>query len=150
MAASATDTYNPAYNASTTLGNMGSSSDYRVVVVNGNLTYGGTGYGTLVVRGNLTFSGNFSWTGLVVVIGQGKVYWNGGGNGSINGGVFIASTRNDNDRNSSNPIGTLRSSRGPIVADFNGGGGNGIQYNTTAIDSASKSFPYSIISSRER
>ncbi len=149
MAAAATDTYNPAYNASTNLGNMGSSSDYRVVVVNGNLTYGGTGYGTLIVRGDLTFSGNFSWTGLIVVIGQGKLYWNGGGNGSINGGMFLASTRNDNDRSVSNPIGTLRASRGPVIADFNGGGGNGIQYNTTAIESANQSFPYTIISYRE-
>lgn len=149
VSASATDRYDPPYNGSQTIGNIGSGADYRVVVVNGNCTFGpGTGYGILLVRGNLTFSGNFSWSGLVLVIGQGVIRWNSGGNGAINGGMFLASTRNA-DQSATDPYGTLRPSRGPVTADFKGAGGNGIQYNTTTIEAANSSFPYNPIAYRE-
>lgn len=149
IAAVATDSYAPAYDGSASLGNIGSSSNPRIVAVAGNCDFGGIGFGVLLVRGNLTLSGNFNWNGLVLAIGQGKIYWNSGGNGSIHGAMFVASTRNDDDRSAVNPIGTLRSAPGPVVADFTGAGGAGIQYNTTAIEEANRVFPFSVIAYRE-
>ena len=141
MSESATDTYTPGFGNSTSIGNIGSSSDYRVVVVNGDATFGpGTGYGVLLVRGVLTFSGNFNWNGLVLVIGQGEMHWNGGGLGEIQGGLFIAKTRDT--ATASVPLGALRVMRGDIIADFNGGGGAGIVYNTSTIANANSTFPY--------
>ncbi len=138
---SATDTYTPGFGSSTSIGDIGSASDYRVVVVNGDATFGpGTGYGILLVRGVLTLSGNFNWNGLVLAIGQGEMHWNGGGNGEVQGGVFIAKTRDT--ATMSEPLGALRSTRGDIIADFNGGGGAGIIYNTSTIASANSTFPY--------
>jgi len=43
----------------------------------------------------------------------------------------------------------LRRTLGDVIADFNGGGGNGIQYDTGEIASANSTFPYSPISIRE-
>jgi hypothetical protein len=149
MESLATDVYSPAFGTETAIGNIGSDSDYRTVVVNGDCTFGpGTGYGFLIVRGVLTFAGNFNWNGLVLVIGQGEIHWNGGGIGEIQGGLFLAKTRND-DEDASNPYGTVASSLGSVVADFNGGGGSGILYNTTTIANAVEGFPFVPISIRE-
>lgn len=148
MVDNATDLYEPGFGNVASIGNIGGPNDYRAVVVNGDCEFGpGNGYGTLVVRGDLTFEGNFSWNGLILVIGQGNVYWNGGGIGQIEGGMFLADTRND--PTPGNPLGALLATRGDVIADFNGGGGNGIQYNTSEIHDATSAFPYSPISIRE-
>ena len=144
----ATDIYTPGFGNSTSIGNIGSSTDYRVVIVNGDATFGpGTGYGILLVRGVLTFSGNFSWNGLVLAIGQGEIHWNGGGNGQIQGGMFLAKTRDT--ATVSEPLGPLRATRGDVIVDFDGGGGSGIIYDTSTISNANSCFPYSPIALRE-
>ena len=148
ISAGATDTYTPGFGNSTAIGNIGGPNDYRVVVVNGDCDFGpGQGYGILVVRGRLTTSGNFGWNGLILIIGQGDLLWNGGGNRDIQGGVFIAKTRGT--PTAQEPLGPMLASRGDVSAVFNGGGGNGIYYNTTTIRNANGSFPYSPISIRE-
>ncbi|MGB9103116.1 MAG: hypothetical protein WCC59_00030, partial [Terriglobales bacterium] len=96
--------------------NLGTAANPPINVVNGNYTMGPTtGYGILVVTGTLTFSGNYSFNGLILVIGAGASVMNGGGNGQINGSVFVANTAG----------GTIN----PPSASWSGGGGNGIQYN---------------------
>ena len=125
-------------------------ANYRIAVVNGDVSLGpGVGYGVLLVRGDLWVTGSFTWNGLILVIGQGSFHWNGAGDGSINGGLFLARTR-ANDRSSANPLGTLLSSRGEITADFNGARGSGIQYNTSMIEAANQALPYNAIAVRER
>ena len=148
ISAAATDTYTPGFGNSTSLGDVGGANDYRVVVVNGDCDFGpGQGYGILLVRGNLTTSGNFGWDGLILIIGQGDLLWNGGGNRDISGGIFIAKTRGT--PTAQDPLGPMLASRGTVKAVINGGGGNGIRYNTTAIQSANGSFPYAPIAVRE-
>lgn len=72
---------------------LGSLANPAIDVVNGDFSLGpSTGYGILVVTGTLTISGNYSWNGLILVIGAGASVMNGGGNGQITGGVFIANT----------------------------------------------------------
>ena len=56
-----------------------------VNVVNGDLTIGGSGAGVLLVTGTLTLNGNFSWDGLILVIGEGAVVKDGGGGATLNG-----------------------------------------------------------------
>ncbi len=147
--ASATTSYYPAWNGETSIStDIGAANDYQVTVVHGDLDFGpADGYGILLVRGSLTVSGNFSWTGLILIIGQGELHWNGGGNGVVTGGIFLAKTRGT--PYNGNAVGDQLADRGDVIADFNGGGGNGILYNTTAISDANASFPYAPIAIRE-
>jgi Tfp pilus assembly protein PilX len=109
---------------------LGTASHPVIDVVNGNLTLGPqTGYGILLVTGNLTISGDYGWNGLVLVVGSGTFTMNGGGNGQINGAVWVANT-------SSGSLGS------PHV-DWSGGGGNGIRYNHCWADNMLARIPYS-------
>jgi hypothetical protein len=66
--------------------NFGTAANPAIDVVYGNYSMGPTtGYGILVVTGTLTFSGNYSWNGLILVIGDGASVINGGSNGQIFG-----------------------------------------------------------------
>ncbi len=73
---------------------LGNTSDLQVVVVTGDFTMSGSsnGAGILVVTGTLTFDASPSYTGLILVIGEGSVIRNGGGDGTISGGVLVANT----------------------------------------------------------
>jgi hypothetical protein len=88
----ATDIY-----AGSAMSASGGPGDYRVVVVDGNLDLGpGTGYGLLLVRGEVHIVGNLTWNGLILVIGQGVLRWSSGVSGTIQGGLFVAKTRDTN------------------------------------------------------
>jgi hypothetical protein len=95
--------------------NLGSAANPAINVVYGNYSMGpSTGYGILVVTGTLTISGNYGWNGLILVIGNGASVMSGGGNGQIVGALYVANTAGN--------------SFGSPNANWNGGGGNGIQY----------------------
>jgi hypothetical protein len=88
----ATDRY-----STTSIGNYGSVSNYKVAVVSGNANLGpGTGFGILLCVGDLNITGNFTWNGLVLVIPPGTIHWNGF-TGVINGGIFSAGVYNVTD-----------------------------------------------------
>jgi hypothetical protein len=134
----------------TSLPNYGTAANPVTVVVDGanngadgNLTLSGniTGYGLLVVRGTYTASGNVGWNGVVLVIGQGNVQGNGGGNNSYNGAMFVAQTRNSS--------GTLLSNFGSGTYNWNGGGGNGITYNSCDVSSALTLHTYKVLTFHE-
>src|SRR5262249_9122913 len=103
---------------------LGSSSSPVVDYVNGDLSLSGNsnGYGVLVVTGTLTMSGNFSWHGIVFVIGNGVAHFNGGGNGQIVGTMWVADIWDNYTTQN------LLSSMGSPSISWNGGGGNGVQY----------------------
>lgn len=105
----------------------GTAAQPLVTVATGNLTFGpGTGYGILLVEGNLTLGGNFAWNGVIMVIGTGNVIQaNGGGNAQITGGILVANTTS----------GVVGNTPGPPNFNWNGGGGNGIQYNSCDVNS---------------
>ena len=134
----------------TSLPNYGTAANPVTIVVdspnNGataNLTLSGniTGYGLLVVRGTYTASGSVGWNGVVLVIGQGVVLGNGGGNNSYNGAMFVANTRDSS--------GNLLSTFGTGTYNWNGGGGNGINYNSCDIANALKQHLYKVVSFHE-
>jgi Tfp pilus assembly protein PilX len=109
----------------------------------GDLTLSGgvTGYGILVVTGNLTFQGTAGWNGVVLVIGQGSVTESGGGTNEFDGAFFVAKTR-DSSGNELNNLGT------PTL-NWNGGGGNGIFYDSCWINNAGQIALYKVLSFRE-
>ncbi len=125
------------------LSNPGTVANPQIIYVNGNLSLNGnvTGYGILVVTGTLTMGGNVGWNGLVLVIGQGNFVGNGGGNNSYNGAVVVAKTLNA----SGNPLATL----GAPTFNFNGGGGNGINYSSGCIAQATTLSTFHIMAFRE-
>jgi hypothetical protein len=124
-----------------------SASNPMVVVVNGDfhLTHGGggafTGYGLLVVTGTFRYDPDDSWNGVILVIGKGVFNGSQGGRGGqINGTVLVANTLDNS--------GNLLNSLGP--ASYNQtGGGNGIQYSSSAVKSAQALMPYQVLSFRE-
>lgn len=122
---------------------MGSASNPQITVVNGDLTLAGnnTGYGILVVTGTLNFSGNTGWRGVVLVIGQGNVVENGGGNNEYDGAVLVAKTLDA----SGQPLATL----GTPVVNWNGGGGNGVYYDSCWINNATAGLTYKVLGFRE-
>ena len=91
--------------------------------------------------------GDFSWHGLVLVIGQGAMRWPVTAVGQISGAVFISRTRAE-DRDAGNPLGSLLATPGPVTADFSGGGI--VAFDTAELERAHQSLPYVVIASRER
>lgn len=114
----------------------GTDSNPVVDYVNGDLSLGGSGYGILVVTGTLSLNGNFGWHGMVLVVGDGVADFSGGGSGQIVGSVIVAriwdgqSTKN------------LLSSLGSPTISWNGGGGNGIQYDHCWANNLLSRFPF--------
>jgi hypothetical protein len=119
-------------------GPLGSVSDPVIDYVDGDVTLNGnnTGYGILVVTGTLTMAGDFSWNGLVLVIGDGKITFQGGGNGQINGSVIMSKIWDDHSTKN------LLSEVGSPQLSWNGGGGNGIYYNHCWADDMLGKFPF--------
>ena len=70
-------------------GNAGTMASPAYTFVNGNVTLDGGG-GLLIVTGNLTLNGNAVFNGTVLVLGEGNITRDGGGNGTILGSVYIA------------------------------------------------------------
>jgi hypothetical protein len=122
---------------------LGSATNPQITVVKGDLTLsgGGTGYGILVVTGNFTFSGDWGWRGVVLVIGQGSLQESGGGTNEFDGAVLVAKTLDG----AGNPLAAL----GTPVLNWNGGGGNGIFYDSCWINNASAGVTYKVLSFRE-
>jgi hypothetical protein len=112
---------------------LGSSTQDAITVVDGNATIGPvSGYGILVVRGDLVMDGNFSWSGIILVIGNGNITWNGGGNGQVTGAVYVANTHG----------GSGSMTLASPDATWNGGGGNGIQYDHCRSDKLMAKVPF--------
>lgn len=91
--------------------------------VDGNATLA-SGSGMLVVTGKLTMRGNTNFKGVILVLGEGVLERNGGGNGEILGGITIAKFG--------------RTSGNFLAPTFttNGGGNSNIQYDSASIANA--------------
>jgi hypothetical protein len=120
------------------LGPFGSVANPTINYVDGDVTLQGnaTGYGILVVTGRLRMGGDFSWNGLVLVIGDGEVEFFGGGNGQINGHLFVSKMWDDHTTKN------LLSQPGSPTLSWAGGGGNGVFYNHCWADDMLGMFPF--------
>jgi len=122
---------------------LGTTTSPLITFVNGDFNFGSTsGAGVLVVTGNLTITGNATFDGLILVIGQGTMSVGGGGNGTFYGAVFLAQT---NSRTS--PYAQLATLGSPLM-QWNGGGQNGIYYNSCWADIGNH-LHYIVVASRE-
>jgi len=141
------------------ISSLGTDANPKVTVVDGDLTLSGNvrGAGILLVTGTLTYSGNFGFDGIVMAIGSGKIVANGGGNGQFNGAVIVANIGNNSGCStgtqpcySTNPTqANLLTQLGSPTLDWSGGGGNGIQYNTCALNLAANAPSFTVIARRE-
>ena len=94
------------------------------------------------MTGSLSINGNSGFDGLILVIGQGVVTEQGGGHGQFNGSMFFART------NSAASPYSLLASLGTPVNQWNGGGTNGIQYNSCWAN-IGNNLHYMVVASRE-
>ena len=139
--------------------NLGTDAAPKVTVIDGNLTLTGatSGAGILLVTGQINFTGNFTFHGVLLVIGAGVLQASGGGSGDFEGAVVIANigdnsncaagtdpcyTKNPTERN-------LRATLGPITMGWNGGGSNGVYYDTCNINIGLNAASYTVIARRE-
>jgi hypothetical protein len=122
-------------------GSYGTMANPQITYVNGDYNLSG-GAGLLAVTGTLTMSGNTSYSGLIMAIGQGVIVANGGGGGQYLGAMFVANT------NSHTAPFTQLSTLGAPSWTFNGGGGNGIQYNS-CFANMENDLHFMVVSSRE-
>ena len=97
-----------------------SIDDPQFTFVDGDCTlFDGAGF--LVVTGTLTMRGNTNFRGAILVLGEGKLIRNGGGNGEILGGITIAAFG--------------RTAGGFTAPTFltNGGGDSRVQYDSASV-----------------
>jgi len=80
-----------------------------------------SGAGVLVVTGTLTMRGNTDFKGIILVLGQGVLLRNGGGNGEILGGITIAA------------FGRTAGNFTAPTFRTNGGGNSNVQYDSAAL-----------------
>ncbi len=73
-------------------GQAGSTSNPQLTFVNGNASLGpgNAGAGLLIVTGTLTLKGNPNFNGIILVLGEGVLVREGGGNGNILGSIYVA------------------------------------------------------------
>ena len=137
------NTYNG--NASS-ITNPGTVANPVVNVVTGDLTLSGsfTGSGILLVEGNLIMTGAPSYNGLILVIGKGTVTKSGGGNGVVDGSLFLANLYNSSGQ-------PLPASSAPGVPSMNWGGGGTMtfQYDSCWATQMSQALNYRIVAVRE-
>jgi hypothetical protein len=124
-------------------GPYGTDSAPKITYVNGDFNFGSnSGSGVMVVTGTLNITGNSSFNGLILVIGQGVMNESGGGGGQFNGSIFLAKTNS-----STAPYAQLAALASPTIA-WNGGGTNGIQYNSCWAN-IGNTMHYTVVASRE-
>jgi hypothetical protein len=108
--------------------------------VDGNLDIGTAGgAGLLVVTGTLTARGSSKFDGLILVLGDGMVIHDGGGNGDTLGALAIARF------NRNVPGGPFL----PPTFNTNGGGTSNVQYDPTAVQKALGLAGRNVIAVRE-
>jgi hypothetical protein len=149
------------YANGTTPANLGTDTNPVVNVVNGDLSIGGSGAGILLVTGTLTLNGNFSWDGLILVIGEGAILKDGGGGATVNGSMFAANLTTGSPGTSgpaAYPGGGGYTTRIALGANnppgkpffgWNGGGNATVQYDSCWIQAVTQASPYHIVAQRE-
>jgi Tfp pilus assembly protein PilX len=131
--------------AACSVGSYGTDISPKITYVNGDYNLTG-GAGLLVVTGTLSMSGNTSYHGLIMVIGQGIFSSSGGGSGQYVGSIFVANTNSH--LSTTTPPYQQLATLGTPTWSWNGGGGNGIQYNSCWAN-LENDLHYMVVSSRE-
>ncbi len=99
-----------------------------IVVIDGDATAGAFSAGLLLVTGELTYSGNDAWHGIVLVVGEGLLHRNGGGNGRNSGAMILANIDPTPDGPRADKSDWCSSGFGQSSFSVNGGGNSTIAY----------------------
>ena len=137
-----------------------SPTNPMTVVINGDLTlssWRSTGYGLLLVTGKFTYDPDASWSGIILLIGEGSMNSHQGAytNTQIQGAVFLARTVDASGNplpQSSSPTFTPVSSASPSGFDFAGTPNtltNGIYYSSCWIQASMPAPGNKVLSFRE-
>ena len=124
-----------------------SSTNPLTIVVKGNLdisNWSHDGYGLLLVTGTFTYDPDTTWSGIVLVIGQGIVDGSHMQYKQINGAMFVAKTRDSN-----NLVIVGPDLGGAIVAFNSSMQGDGIRYSSCWVQKAQPTSNYKILSFHE-
>lgn len=134
--------------------NWGAAGAPKITVYDGDLSSNCSGTGVLIVTGVLTCSGNYAWDGVILVVGKGNFISSGGGNGHINGGLFIANEYDhtcgvaDASCNAQHKL-PSNSIPGTPTANWSGGGTNDIQYDACKLFYMNNKSGYKVLATRE-
>jgi hypothetical protein len=109
----------------------GTTSAPKFTFVDGNASVS-DGAGLLIVTGTLTMGGNASFNGVILVLGEGNLDRNGGGNGDVLGAIVVAKfarTWPSSENNIAHPF---------LAPSYNtsGGGNSTVQYSSSAVNTA--------------
>jgi Tfp pilus assembly protein PilX len=116
----------PTTTTTLTAAQVGTTSNRKIVVVNGNAVLDSiSGAGVLIVTGQLTWLNDVSYNGVIMCIGQGNLLRSGGGSGGIEGAIVVAKTRDA----SNNLLTTL----GNPTYVSSGGGNIDMQYQGSEV-----------------
>ncbi len=120
-----------------------------IVFVDGDLTSGpgSANSGVLVVTGHLTYHGNTEWNGIVMVIGEGSILRNGGGNGNPSGAMIVANidpTPDGPNADKSDWCTETADGFGQANYHTNGGGNSTVTWCTDYIDDANPVTSYRV------
>jgi len=108
-------------------------------------------YGTLVVTGDLVLGGGVDFSGNILVIGSGRIRFNGSGGGVIRGSVITANIAGpDGVYGTADDCTGGTNGFGISGYDENGGGNAGTIYCSSAIHDADHAKPYEILEFRQR
>jgi hypothetical protein len=114
---------------------VGTTSAPKFTFVDGNANVS-DGAGLLVVTGTLTMGGNANWNGVILVLGDGNLDRNGGGNGDILGAIVVAKFARTWP---SSENGTAHPFLAPSYST-SGGGNSTVQYSSSAVSNAMNSM----------
>ena len=125
----------------TNIPNPGTTANPVVNVITGDASlgqadFGNPGSGIILIEGNLVLNGYPNYRGVILIIGTGSVNISGGGNGVVQGGIFLANT------STCSATGLL----GSTAFDDSGGGNFQINYNSDYTKPKQGYLPMSRIS----
>ncbi len=120
----------------------------QITVIDGDFTTNRDSAGVLLVTGRLTYRGNREWRGIVLVLGEGRMLRNGGGNGQPQGAVVVANI----DPSTGGPYadksdwcsGGGTDGFGQAEYDTNGGGNSDVMYCSTFVDASNPVSTYQV------
>ena len=143
LANSADNSYSCGIGGAGCSGSYGTTANPQITFINGDVNLGG-GAGVLIVTGTLTISGAMQFNGLILVIGQGNVVINGGGDGTIYGEMLAAQTNS-----SVAPYAQLAAFPNPSPTFTWNGGGKSHMYYNSCWATIGNSLHYMVVASRE-
>ena len=131
--------------------NYGTNANPVINVINGDYTLSPTnsGAGILLVTGTLILNGNFSYNGLILVIGKGVVTKSGGGGGTLNGSMFLANMYTDTTYTTPIAMGSNLPPGPTTIMNWSGGGNATFQYDSCWINQLGVQLPFKLVTSRE-